>query len=145
MGFPSNGVNVFKLTPHLTGLAERDLENNLFIKMHNAGLVHEKSAKSLEELADYLSLDRDYLKRLIEIGRKHGYLDVVENGVVRYFLSKKGIMFVSSLFTRGLRANSSVPSSWLAAGGVFFQVGTGLELNLSCERVQPGNWLGRYR
>lgn len=74
-------------------------ENNLFVRMHNAGLVRENKAKSVEELAEFLALNKDSIVPLIELGRRHGYLEAIEDGRLKYFLSKKGIMFVSSLFT----------------------------------------------
>ncbi len=74
-------------------------EDNVLIKMHNAGLITSARARSVEELAALLSLDVRAIRQAIERALAQGYLESIADGRTRYFLSKKGIMFVSSLFT----------------------------------------------
>ncbi|MGC8601214.1 MAG: hypothetical protein ACP5GO_02475 [Thermoprotei archaeon] len=85
-------------------------EDNVLIKMHNAGLITSTRARSIEELASLLALDARYIRQAIEKALAQGYLESTADGRTKYFLSKKGIMFVSSLFTRRLFADRSVPA-----------------------------------
>ncbi|WP_449462781.1 hypothetical protein PQ610_01290 [Tardisphaera miroshnichenkoae] len=74
-------------------------EDNVLIRMHNAGLITSARARSVEELAGLLSLDVRTIRQAIERALAQGYLESIADGRTKYFLSKKGIMFVSSLFT----------------------------------------------
>ncbi|HEV51453.1 MAG TPA: hypothetical protein ENO31_02835 [Thermoprotei archaeon] len=74
-------------------------EDNVLIRMHNAGFITSAKARSVEELAGILSVDVRTIRQVIERAVAQGYLESIADGRTKYFLSKKGIMFVSSLFT----------------------------------------------
>jgi hypothetical protein len=69
--------------------------------MHNSGAIMGKSGKSEEELARLTGIPKEDVPQLIADHTVAGYLgeSVDERGVKRYFLTGRGIIRVSSLFT----------------------------------------------
>jgi hypothetical protein len=81
---------------------ESDIPNpqKLLLAMHNEGAISGKSGKSLDELLKLTNIDRDELTGLLSSHSTSGYIQSIEeNGSIRYFLTGRGIIRVSSLFT----------------------------------------------
>ncbi|MDP7974918.1 MAG: hypothetical protein ACP5UI_01390 [Thermoprotei archaeon] len=72
-------------------------EERLFTMMHNAGIVKAKKALSAAELAQLFSMSTEDVEKGIRSGLAHGYVAVAEED--RFYLSRKGILFVSAIFT----------------------------------------------
>jgi hypothetical protein len=76
-------------------------QQKLLLAMHNTGAIMGKSGKSVEELAGLTGIPKEDIPRLIADHTAAGYLGEVvdEGGVKKYFLTGRGIIRVSSLFT----------------------------------------------
>jgi hypothetical protein len=76
-------------------------QQKLLLAMHNTGAIMGKSGKTVEELAGLTGIPKDDIPRLITDHTAAGYLGEVvdEWGVKKYFLTGRGIIRVSSLFT----------------------------------------------
>ncbi len=81
--------------------SELSPQQKLLLAMHNAGAIMGKSGKSVDELARLTGIPAEDIPQLIADHTAAGYLgDVVdEGGVKKYFLTGRGIIRVSSLFT----------------------------------------------
>ena len=76
-------------------------QQKLLLAMHNTGAIMGKSGKTVEELAGLTGISMEDTTRLIADHTAAGYLGeaVEEGGVKKYFLTGRGIIRVSSLFT----------------------------------------------
>jgi hypothetical protein len=81
--------------------SELSPQQKLLLAMHNTGAIMGKSGKSVEELAELTGIPKEEIPKLIADHTVAGYLgeSVDEGGVRRYFLTGRGIIRVSSLFT----------------------------------------------
>ena len=81
--------------------SELSPQQKLLLAMHNTGAIMGKSGKSVEELAVLTGIPKEDIPQLITDHTAAGYLGetVDEGGVKKYFLTGRGIIRVSSLFT----------------------------------------------
>lgn len=83
------------MTEHELPLADR-----LLLTMHNIGAIHERSARSIDELASVTGMAPDLLDRILEDHKKVGYVSVSGIGSsAKFFLTGRGIIRVSSMYT----------------------------------------------
>jgi DNA-binding IscR family transcriptional regulator len=73
----------------------------LLLTMHNMGVVHEKSSKTIQELAEMTKISLERLIGILTDTEKHGYVysftDV--EGSRRYYLTGLGIIRICSTYT----------------------------------------------
>jgi hypothetical protein len=75
--------------------------DRLLLVMHNLGVVHERTGKPLQELVQLTKLSLDQLREILGRHEEAGYVSRITDpqGAPRYFLTGRGIIRVSSVFT----------------------------------------------
>lgn len=75
--------------------------DKLLLTLHNLGVVHEKASKTVHELVQLTKISLEQLTEIIKGHEEAGYLSSMTNheGSKHYFLTGRGIIRVSSIFT----------------------------------------------
>jgi hypothetical protein len=73
----------------------------LLIALHNTGAIIGKPGKTLDELIKLTNINREELEAIITNQTNSGYLEYTtdQTGTIRYHLTGRGIIRVSSLYT----------------------------------------------
>ena len=80
---------------------ELPLADRLLLMMHNLGIVREETGQIIDELANRTKMPSEQLAKFLREHEDSGYVKSITNdrGLLRYFLTGKGIIRVSSALT----------------------------------------------
>jgi len=73
----------------------------LLVTLHNVGAIIGKTGKTIDELIKLTNINREELEGIIASQINSGYLEYStdQTGTIRYHLTGRGIIRVSSLYT----------------------------------------------